>query len=228
VQVEAQKAFDREQRALGRAEREAQRAKEEVDALRRKIDDSLRRTTEAEQRLREQELALRAASEEATDDEERRRLRAKVEELKTLVAEGNEERRAMRAEVERAQKSPRPERAKEPDKAEVVDVKDDGEAASRPRGVQVPFFDKDVERFLRDAPPRVAHDALVAIAELGAGDELRWGEVKQLARPNVVAYSGRIGIHYRVIFRLEPGRLLVDEIVHRKDLEAAVRRAMGG
>ncbi|MBK7399627.1 MAG: SEC-C domain-containing protein [Myxococcales bacterium] len=228
VQVEAQKAFDREQRALGRAEREAQRAKEEVDALRRKIDDSLRRTTAAEQRLREQELALRAASEEATDDDERRRLRAKVEELKTLVAEGNEERRAMRAEVDRAQKSPRAERAKEPEKAEVVEAKEEGDAASRPRGVQVPVFGKDVERFLRDAPPRVAHDALVAIAELAAGDELRWGEVKQLARPNVVAYSGRIGIHYRVIFRLEPGRLLVDEIVHRKDLEAAVRRAMGG
>lgn len=243
MQVQAQRTDDREQRALRRAEREAQRAREELDALRRRIDDSQKRTAEAEQRLREQESALRAVDESASGDDarddERRRLRARIEELKALVAEGNEERRTMRATLERAEpgkpekKGARPTTSASPSAstspaAEPADAPEPGDAASRPRGVHVPVFGKDVERFLRDAPPRVAHDALVAVAELAAGDELRWGEVKQLARPTVVAYSGRIGIHYRLIFRLEPGRLLVDEIVHRKDLEAAVRRAMGG
>ncbi len=229
LQVAAQVGFDHEQRARGRAEREALDAREALDGLRRKIDESARRTAEAEQRLAEQELALRATdASTAPDDEERRRLRAKIDELKTLVAEGNDERRTLRAEVERAHK-PREgaAHARTERREEAAPKEDEGVNATRPRGVHLPIFGKDVERFLRDAPPRVAHDALVCVAELAAGDELRWSEVKQLARPSVVAYSGRIGIHYRVIFRLEPQRLLVDEIVHRKDLEGAVRRAMG-
>ena len=37
-------------------------------------------------------------------------------------------------------------------------------------------------------------------------------------------YSARIGIHYRVLFRMEPGVLEIEEIVAREGLLTAVRR----
>jgi hypothetical protein len=65
-------------------------------------------------------------------------------------------------------------------------------------------------------------DTIVALA---SADALAWSEVKRLVRiASRTIYEGRIGIHYRVLFAIESKQLDVLEVVHRKDLRAAVDR----
>jgi hypothetical protein len=88
----------------------------------------------------------------------------------------------------------------------------------------VPRFERAAEASLRDLPARVVRDALRVIADLCSGEGSVWREIKQLERISPAMYSARIGIHYRVLFRMEPGVLEVAEIVAREGLLAAVRR----
>jgi hypothetical protein len=92
------------------------------------------------------------------------------------------------------------------------------------RGVMVPHFERGAEAALRDLPARVVRDALRVIADLCSGEGNVWREIKQLERISPPMYSARIGIHYRVLFRMEPGVLEVAEILAREGLLAGVRR----
>jgi hypothetical protein len=50
-----------------------------------------------------------------------------------------------------------------------------------------------------------------------------WREVKRMLHvPGY--YSVRVGIHHRVLFHLDDRVLQVDDVIHRQDLDATVRR----
>jgi hypothetical protein len=218
-----------EQRARGREE---QRLVGEARALRAEAMRASSRIAELEAQLRAQQQALARADDTRTlsagDDEERRRLRAKVGELKTLLKEGNEERTRLRRELTARSESlaaepsqpglPAASREKEEEEEEGRDVEVPG------RGLLILRFARAVEQALREVPVRIARDAITLAAALAAGDEPSWREVKQLEDFAVPLYRARVGIHYRILFRMGDGVLEVVELLHRKDLDTVVKR----
>jgi hypothetical protein len=209
----------------------------EAERLRGQAKLASSRVAELEARLREQERALKDAAPRSTastthpapsDEEERKRLRTKVEELKARIAEGNEERASLRKELTRRNdelvSAAAQERAR-PTKEEIF-VEEPGDAAAAPRELLIPRFTRAAESTLRAMPSRTARDAFDTIGALATGDANAWAEVKRLARLAAPVYEGRIGIHYRVLFAIESKGLEVLDVVHRKDLRGAVDRLM--
>jgi hypothetical protein len=88
----------------------------------------------------------------------------------------------------------------------------------------LPRFAKAAESTLRAMPSRVAREAFETIGALATGEPSAWAEVKRLVRVAAPIFEGRIGIHYRVLFAVEAKALEVLDVVHRKDLRAAVDR----
>jgi Txe/YoeB family toxin of Txe-Axe toxin-antitoxin module len=70
----------------------------------------------------------------------------------------------------------------------------------------------------------VARRALAVVASLASADAAAWRQIKRMASAVDPLLSGRIGIHHRVLFRVADGELAVLSVVHRKDLESAIRR----
>jgi hypothetical protein len=207
----------------------------EAERLRGQARAASSRVAELEARLLEQERALKQAAPKAAaaggpaDEEERRRLRIKVEELKTRIAEGNEERASLRKELahrnDELVSAASQERGRPAAKAEQEEVAEEsGVATAAPRELSLPRFSRAAESALRAMPSRNARHALDTIGALATGDAVAWSEVKRLVRVATPVYEGRIGIHYRVLFAIEGKGLDVLDVVHRKDLRAAVDR----
>ncbi len=91
----------------------------------------------------------------------------------------------------------------------------------------VPLFKNSAGDAIRNATKHLARQALQAAAGLAAGDQALWSGCKRLRSiPDV--WSARIGIHYRLLFRLDSARatLEVSAFIHRRDLESTI--AKGG
>jgi hypothetical protein len=203
----------------------------ETRALRAHAREASARVQELEARLRERQREGGAASSPAPAawESERAELRDRVAELKSLIADGNAERAELRRQLaaasDRATREERPAVVAPPTAPEPQSEAERApDEALRVRGVMVPRFDPAAEASLRDLPARVVRDALRVIADLCSGEGNVWREIKQLERISPAMYSARIGIHYRVLFRMAPGVLDVSEIVAREGLLAAVRR----
>jgi hypothetical protein len=232
LDVDVAKRAKKELDAARAAEKE--RTRTQSSALRKKARAAAARVEELEAQLQGQQAAL-ARSEAETmaleriastpaDEEERRRLRMKLEELKGRIDDGNKERAELRKEL--AQRSEalatiaapveEPEEAPDSDVGVAVDA--------RVRGVAVPRFARSAADALREVPARIARDALLVVADLAAGDAAAWREVKQLEKASTPIFSARIGIHYRLLFRTDATGLEVLELFHRKNLESTVKR----
>lgn len=212
-------------------------ARKQGAALRKKAREAAARVDELQAQLAAQQAALSkseaapaaGARASAADDEERRRLRMKIDELKGHIAEGNKERSELRKELaQRAEAGPasgEPTRDDRDDEEDEAPESGEGIAVdARVRGVAVPRFAKAAAEALREVPARIARDALAAVAELAAGDAAAWREVKQLEKAQTPIFSARVGIHYRMLFRTDAAGLEVLELFHRKNLESVVKR----
>jgi hypothetical protein len=223
------------------AERDALAAN--AEGLQDKLRESKARVADLERRLRAQEASLgrlptqkpvealmpmttAAATAQSTSDEaERRRLRVKVDELKHLLTERNEERTALRRQLAKVNdalvaESPGVERAAEMDQADP----EDGAAVEAPRMILTPSFAPCCSDELRGLPAAVGRRVLATVAALAGGDAAAWRQAKQMASAADPLLTCRVGIHHRVIFRLRGGELAVLSVVHRKDLESAIKR----
>ena len=78
-------------------------------------------------------------------------------------------------------------------------------------------------RALTSVPPRVAADALLAVARLAGGDVTVWSGAKHMRRAHEIL-TVRIGRAWRVLFRTSEERLEVLELVHRRELDQAIAR----
>ncbi len=215
----------------------------EVEGLREKLRESKARVATLERGLRAEEASLRrlplqlpaaprtplAATAPTppseADEQERRRLRAKVEELKHLLTERNDERTALRRQLAKANdtmvaEAPGAGRSPEADEEEL----EDGAAVEAPRGLLTPSFTAACGAELRGLPAGVAHKALLTVAALAGGDSAAWRQVKRMASAAAPLLTCRVGIHHRVLLRVGDGELVVLSVIHRKDLEAAIRR----
>jgi hypothetical protein len=215
----------------------------QAEDLQDKLKESRTRVADLERRLRAQEASLgqlqpdrpaqvrvevvtTAATPPWSDDGgERRRLRAKVDELKHLLTERNEERKVLRKQLAKVNdalvaESPDVERAGETDEAEPGDAA----TVEQPRSLLVPSFAPSCRDDLRDLPALVARRALATVASLAGADVAAWRQVKRMASAADPLLTCRVGIHHRVVFRVAGGELAVLSMVHRKDLDGAIKR----
>src|SRR5262249_19467233 len=75
---------------------------------------------------------------------------------------------------------------------------------------------------LNEFPHHVARGAMVMLGRLAGGDVAAFGGAKRLkSAPTVVRQ--RIGIDFRLLFRLLPDRIQVVDLITRQDLERRIK-----
>ena len=159
-------------------------------------------------------------------------LRVKIAELKALLDLGNKERRKLRRQLLEA--TNRMVEASASDTERVIEDVEPLESLDLPDSKQVtgirrfPVFSSSARKSMRKIPVQVADAAMQAVAELTSAGAAGWSSVKRLkGAPGI--FSQRIGIHYRLLFSLGPANdeLAVQELIHRRDLEKAVKHYAG-
>jgi len=159
-------------------------------------------------------------------------LRSKITELKALLDIGNKERRKLRRQLLEA--TSRMVETSDSDAERVIEDVNPLESAEFEDCKQdtvvrrFPVFSNSARKSMRKIPIQVADAAMLAVAELTSAGAAGWSSVKRLKRaPNI--FSQRIGIHYRLLFSLDSAsdELIVQELIHRRDLEKAVKHYAG-
>ena len=202
---------------------DSEKAREAADArakeLERRLGETQKKLTEAEAQLHAQKPGASADPEE----QDRQKLAQKVSELKELLKESNKERTELRRALEEAQASAQALPAVAAVTPLPADEPEEGDGLEAPRTVLTTTFARAASDALERLPRNTARDAVLKISEVAAGLPTAWREVKRMLHvPGY--YSVRVGIHHRVLFHLEERVLLVDEVIHRQDLDATVRR----
>jgi hypothetical protein len=174
---------------------------------------------------------MRPAAELMRVGAERDPLEEKVRELEALIREGNAERRELRKKIEAApDETPARREGPRARRATVEETDDDvgDELELGARSVTIPRFERRATDALSDVPATVASEAMRTIGTLAAGDGFSWKGVKRardMARPVLMA---RVGIHHRLIFRVEDDDLTVVDLIAREQLETTLKRLRSG
>jgi hypothetical protein len=190
----------------------------QIDELERKL--AAVRTELDQARTRPAAALVRAPEQRGALDE-------RVRELEALIREGNAERRELRKQLESVaaeeparREGPRARRATVEESDD--DVADEIEVGAR--GITIPRFERRATDALADVPAAVAAEAMRTIGTLTAGDGFAWRGVKQakdMTRPVLMA---RVGIHHRLLFRVEDGTLEVLDLITREQLLTTLKR----
>jgi hypothetical protein len=194
--------------------------------------DQLERTLAAVRGELQDARTLPAAALARTQEAKPSGLESKVRELEGLIREGNAERRELRDKLavsEAQARAARPDdghRARRSAAGAEVDA-DDAETEaieSRARGIVLPRFERRVADALADVPAPVAAETMRTIGTLAAGDGFAWRNVKQakdMIRPVLMA---RVGIHHRLLFRVDAGAMDVLDLITREQLLTTLKR----
>jgi hypothetical protein len=92
------------------------------------------------------------------------------------------------------------------------------------RAVTLPAFSRKAQDVLDELPRNIAAEALRTVGSLAAGDASAWRRVKQAKEISQPLLMVRIGIHYRLLFRVDGRTLHVVELIRRCDLETTLKR----
>ncbi len=158
----------------------------------------------------------------------RRRAEAKAAELRALVADGVKERGDLRrrvAELEAARAAAPSTSTRESAEIPSAPISDDEPMSGSviaPRGLHVPNFDDGALASMKRLPKHVSEDALAVAAALGGGKG--WHNVKQMQDIAPPLFSVRLGIHHRMLFRIEQDRLQVCDVLPRESLDSQLKR----
>ncbi|HEY1546541.1 MAG TPA: hypothetical protein VGG28_01910 [Kofleriaceae bacterium] len=154
-----------------------------------------------------------------------RHLKMKIDELEGLMRERNAERTDLRRQLAAVTSSARTQIVPagiaiegEPDDRSCEAVDDDE------RDVTLPVFSRRAQTALEEVPRNIAAEVIRTVGAIAAGDAGAWRRVKQakdMARPVLMA---RIGIHYRMLFRVDGHTLEVVDAIRRADLETTLKR----
>ncbi|HEY1551038.1 MAG TPA: SEC-C metal-binding domain-containing protein [Kofleriaceae bacterium] len=152
--------------------------------------------------------------------------KSRIGELEGVIREGQAERAALRRELAALQAATS---KLEPKKiADDDDEDDDGdELPPGTRNVMLPRFDRKFTDSIADVPQPVAAEALRTVGVLASGDGFVWKGVKQakdMVRPLLMT---RVGIHHRLLFRVEDGVLDVLDLITRETLLTVLKRIRG-
>lgn len=222
------------------AVRETETVREQYRVSRQRINDLETTLLDKESHLKEllKRLDQSTSKERAeavkarSDSPEPGVLRGKIAELKALLDLGNKERRKLRRQLLEA--TNRMVETSESDTEKVIEDVEPLEALDLPESKQVtgirrfPVFSSSARKSMRKIPVQVADAAMQAVAELTSAGAAGWSSVKRLkGAPGI--FSQRIGIHYRLLFSVDPAsdELIVQELIHRRELEKAIRHYAG-
>jgi SEC-C motif len=151
---------------------------------------------------------------------------SRIGELEGVIREGQAERAALRRELAALQAAA----TKLEPKKTVEDDDDDDDGDELPpgtRNVILPRFDRKFADSIADVPQPVAAEALRTVGVLASGDGFVWRGVKQakdMVRPLLMS---RVGIHHRLLFRVEDGVLDVLDLITRETLLTVLKRIRG-
>ena len=159
-------------------------------------------------------------------------LESKVRELEALIREGNAERRELRKQIEAAttaedDEAPSTRRDGARARRTTLDEPDDDvgdELEPGARGIAIPRFERRVIDALDDVPANVASEAMRTVGTLAAGDGFAWRGVKAAKDMTRQVLMARVGIHHRLIFRVEDGALEVLDLITREQLLTTLKR----
>jgi len=229
--LEDRRDKDREETeaALRKAEENFESKRREVRALKETLDQLQKDVARRE----------RAAAAEATatasingDSEERLRdIRQKVRNLEVNLKEKHEETNALQRQLEDAQA--KVETLRERVQLATVasshdtesEIEDDlllPQEAEGSHPVRLIEFPRAFHDRLNEFPHHVARGAMVMLGRLAGGDSAAFSGAKRLkSRPNVVRQ--RIGIDFRLLFRLLPDRIQVIDLIPRQDFERKIK-----
>lgn len=165
------------------------------------------------------------------DDERLRDMRQKVKTLEASLKDRHDERNTLQRQLEAAQEKVETLRERvqhgvaassngaEPDLEDDLLLPPDAEGSHPVRLIEFPkgFHDR-----LNDFPHHVARGAMVMLGRLAGGDSTAFSGANRLkSRPNVVRQ--RIGIDFRLLFRLLPDRIQVIDLIPRQDFERKIK-----
>jgi uncharacterized protein YchJ len=204
------------------------------EALRASLQESSARAAQLERSLATMRAELddartkpAAALARAPEAERPSGLEQKVRELEALIREGNAERRDLRDKLRAADEAKPREEGHRARRAEAPAESDDAETESvdhATRGIALPRFDRRFTDALDDVPATVASEAMRTIGTLCAGDGFAWRSVKQAKDMTRQVLMARVGIHHRMIFRVEAGAMDVMDLVTRETLLNTLKR----
>jgi mRNA-degrading endonuclease RelE of RelBE toxin-antitoxin system len=89
--------------------------------------------------------------------------------------------------------------------------------------LRVPVWSARAQENLERLPQHVAEAALGRIHDLSLGSPNAWRQAKRLQDLDGLM-STRVGIHYRVLFRMEGRRIEVEEVLSREAQARAIMR----
>jgi hypothetical protein len=223
--VDQRYAEHEEDDAKLRAARQSLDAKSgEVRELKEKLEGF-----QAEIARQEKKLTATAAAQPALEAAALKELRRKVDELKAALSERHGERNRLRRELQKAHDNLESFRqtatASPAEEAEVARREDElllPQSAPEVHPVRLAEHPKHFLQTLEGLPRPVARAAVIMIGRLAAGEPAAFvGALRLKATPNVMRQ--RIGINYRLLFRLWPGRLEVIDLINRKDLDRRIK-----
>jgi hypothetical protein len=155
---------------------------------------------------------------------------ARVRELEGLIREGNAERRELRKQLEQSQQASArdSQTVRRVERRELSDEHDEGfeDDLAEPgaRDVVIPQFERRFTDALDGVPAPVAAEAMRTVGALAAGDGVAWRGTKQAKDMARQVLMARVGIHHRLLFRVEDGRLEVLDLITREQLLTTLKR----
>ena len=161
-------------------------------------------------------------------------LRQKVKELKSTLTVRHSERNELRRELQIAYSSLEELRTAAAPVADGVQAEIDRreddlllpeETVGQPpvRAIECP---PDFQQTLRRMPPSVARGTMTVLGRLAAGEPAAFmGAIRLKACPDIL--RRRVGIDFRLLFRLLPDRVQVVDLLPRQDLERKIKTLVG-
>ncbi len=229
--LRGQRAVDAAARARLVGEAEGLRAGLEANAAR--VAELEREAARRVVDLREAERVVAEAAQRATPppDAETRRYQVKVKELEALVREKNEQLATTRRALAAMPASVQPPVAA-PAGVVLPDSDDDGMdvggPVAVPRQILITRFGPRAADAFAEVPRHVAAAAARTVGALAAGDAGPWGNVKPAKDMPRHVLMSRIGIHHRLLFRVDDGELAVLDLVSREELMTTLKHLRSG
>jgi hypothetical protein len=212
--------------ALQEAEAKFEAKRREVRALRESLEQLQKDLARRESAPPPEPSAPHAGT--AQDEQIIRELRSKVKQLESDLKERHNERNELERRLERMQaradtlaehEQAGQSRSSDADTEEELMLPEEAESQHPLRLIEFP---RNFQERLKEFPRHVARGALVILGRLAAGDAAAFRDAKRLkSAPTVVRQ--RVGIDFRLLFRLLPDRIQVIDLIPRQDLERKIK-----
>jgi hypothetical protein len=212
--------------ALQEAEAKFEAKRREVRGLRELIEQIQKDLARRESAPPPEPSASHAQTGE--DEQMIRDLRSKVKRLESDLKERHNERNELERRLEKMQARADTLAEHEPagrSRSPEADTEDElmlPEEAESQHPLRLIEFPRNFQERLKEFPRHVARGALVILGRLAAGEAAAFGGAKRLkSAPTVVRQ--RVGIDFRLLFRLLPDRIQVIDLIPRQDLERKIK-----